>query len=569
MQSEPAVEAQHTRFAKEHVDAEHAPRDIGDAESVDSHVMLARELGLSVQYERQAALINKAIKEEIGFGPFQIKLSLLAGFGWFADNIWFGALSVSLTRFRREFGEQHVGMATFALYVGLLFGSTFWGFASDVIGRRPSWNITLFLTAVFAIAVGGAPSFAAAAILVGCLGLGLGGNLPVDGAVLIEFLPGTHQWIVTFLSFFWCIGQLFASLIGWAFIPNFSCPDEGPCPRSENMGWRYMWFLLGGVTLIMWFVRFFVYPIPESPKYLLAMKREEEAMEVLQFIAKENGKTTSLTLEKLHEVGLGRTEVLAEPAAVDAVDIEKKEDLAQTHTRSSRRFIKPKVTDWGASMSPRRIREALSVMHQSPISALFASRKMALNTVLICMCWGAVGLAYPLFNSFIAIYLEQKSNVSSTPTSISEQYRQLVIIAVCGVPGSLFASAMVELPYAGRRGSMAIFTCLTGVFLFLFTTAKSSDAVLGWSCAVSLVQNAMYAILYAITYEVFPAPQRGTGDGLAMSTQRVFGIAAPLIATFASKDEPNTPIYVSGAMFLVASIVMVFLPYEPRGHDAL
>ena len=557
-----------TQFADDNVVKERA-HDVGDADSVDSHTLLARELGLSVQYERQAALINKAIKEEIGFGPFQIKLALLAGFGWFADNIWFGALSVSLTRFTREFGEENVGMATFSLYVGLLIGSTFWGFASDVIGRRPSWNITLFLTAVFAIAVGGAPSFAAAAVLVGCLGLGLGGNLPVDGAVIIEFVPGTHQWIVTFLSLFWCLGQLFASLIGWAFIPNFSCADDGPCPRAENMGWRYMWFLLGGVTLIMWFIRFFVYPIPESPKYLLAMKREEEAMDVLHFIARENHKTTSLTLEKLHQAGLGHTEVLAEPHQTLTEDLEKKDTEAETYTRPPRRVRRPSPMEWGRSLSPRRIREALSVMQRSPISALFASRKMALNTILICMCWGAVGLAYPLFNSFIAVYLKQKSDVSASPSSISEQYRQLVIIAVCGVPGSLFAAAMVELPYAGRRGTMALFTCLTGVFLFLFTTATSPDAYLGWSCATSLTQNAMYAVLYAITYEVFPAPQRGTGDGLAMSTQRVFGIAAPLIATYASKDQPNTPIYVSGAMFLVAAIVMAFLPYEPRGHDAL
>lgn len=555
-----------------HAEATEDAREACECESVDSHTVLARELGLSVQYERQVALMNKAIKEEIGFGAFQIKLALLAGFGWFADNIWFGALSVSLTRFTREFGEQHVGMSTFSLYVGLLIGSTFWGFVSDVIGRRPSWNITLFLTAVFAIAVGGAPNFAAAAALVGCLGLGLGGNLPVDGAVLIEFIPGTHQWIVTFLSLFWCLGQLFSSLIAWAFIPNFNCGEEGPCPRSENMGWRYMWFLLGGVTMLMWFIRFFIYPIPESPKYLLAMKRAEEAMDVLHFIAKENHKSTSLTLEKLQQVGLGHTEVLSEPSRQSAeLDVEKKaeEDAANTYARPIRRMRRPTAMEWGASLSPRRIREALSVMQQSPISALFASRKMALNTTLICLCWGLVGLAYPLFNSFIAVYLKQKADVSSEPTSVSEQYRQLVIIAVCGIPGSLIAAAMVDLPYAGRRGSMALFACLTGVFLYLFTTATTPDAVLGWSCAVSLTQNAMYAVLYAITYEVFPAPQRGTGDGLAMSTQRVFGVAAPLIATYASKDQPNTPIYVSGAMFFASAIVMVLLPYEPRGKDAL
>ena len=170
------------------------------------------------------------------------------------------------------------------------------------------------------------------------------------------------------------------------------------------------------------------------------------------------------------------------------------------------------------------------------------------------------------YNSFIAIYL-QHAGVSDGANSLSDEYRQLVEIAVCGIPGSLMAAAMDELPYAGRRWSMAFFTALTGVFLFLFTTAKTSNAVLGWNCAASLTQNAMYAILYAITYEVFPAPQRGTGDGLSMSTQRVFGVVATIIAVYKS-EEFTAPIYISASFFLLSAVLMVFLPYEPRGHDS-
>lgn len=513
-------------------------------------------------------------------------------------QIWFEALVVALPQAQYEFNltGAHVRFATFSLYFGLLIGSTFWGLCSDIIGRRPSWNITLFLSAVFGIAVGAAPTFPAMCVLLACQGLGLGGNLPVDGAVLIEctccppkpsadpaVVPGSKQWILTLLSLFWCIGQLFAALIGWAFITNYSCDSSDNCPRSSNMGWRYTWFLLGGVVLLMWFIRFFIYPIPESPKYLLATKREQEALDTLHFIAKENGKTTSLTLEKLRQVGLGRTiDTTAPPGAdeeVAAQDALDKEDKFEKNTATAkvRELVATgsprRVTShWFASLSPRRIRETYRAMHRSPLSALFASYKMSLNTILICACWGAIGLSYPLYNSFISLYLKQVS--SDTEVSQSEQYRQLVIIAACGIPGSLFATAMVELPYMGRRGSMAIFTGLTGVFLFLFTTARTSSSVLGWNCAASLAQNAMYGILYAITYEVFPAPQRGTGDGLSMSVQRVFGVVSTVVAiTTASEDSSkrqlSTPIYVSASFFLLSMVLMLFLPYEPRGRNAL
>ena len=116
---------------------------------------------------------------------------------------------------------------------------------------------------------------------------------------------------------------------------------------------------------------------------------------------------------------------------------------------------------------------------------------------------------------------------------------------------------------------MAFFTLLTGIFLFLFTTATTNDAVLGWNCAVYLTQNAMYAVLYAITYEVFPAPQRGTGDGLAMSVQRVMGIVATIVAIFASKNGFKPPIFVSASAFVATAILMLFLPYEPRGTTAM
>ena len=48
---------------------------------------MAAEMGVGGAYERKVALLNRAIKEEIGFGKFQIWLTWLAGFGWFIDNV--------------------------------------------------------------------------------------------------------------------------------------------------------------------------------------------------------------------------------------------------------------------------------------------------------------------------------------------------------------------------------------------------------------------------------------------------------------------------------------------------
>lgn len=60
-----------------------------------------------------------------------------------------------------EFGisETHSRFATVSLFIGLIVGASFWGIASDIIGRRPAFNMTLFLCGAFGLAAGGAPNF--------------------------------------------------------------------------------------------------------------------------------------------------------------------------------------------------------------------------------------------------------------------------------------------------------------------------------------------------------------------------------------------------------------------------
>ena len=264
----------------------------------------AIEMGLDIEFERKLLLVNHEIRK-MGFGKFQWAITILCGTGWAVDNIIFQSLSMSLPQIKLEFqSSTPVQFMTFSLYVGLLFGAVIWGIGSDVIGRRLSWLLTLLIGSVFMTAVGGAPSFAATGVLLAFAGIGIGGSLPVDGALLIEFLPGAKQWVLTLLSFFWSLGYLFAGLCGWALISNFRCAED-PCPKESNMGWRYLFFTTGGFSLFLWILRFFIYPVPESPKWLLGRGRYEEVIEVLDFIAKQNKKVNTLTVEHLLAISEG------------------------------------------------------------------------------------------------------------------------------------------------------------------------------------------------------------------------------------------------------------------------
>lgn len=134
---------------------------------------------------------------------------------------------------------------------------------------------------------------------------------------------------------------------------------------------------------------------------------------------------------------------------------------------------------------------------------------------------------------------------------------------------------------------MAIATVLTGIFLFLFTSSTDASFQLAFNCLVAFFQNIMYGVLYAyspgnfaippfvvseltiLIVETFPAPNRGTGTGIASFFNRIAGLCAPIVAIHASSANPKIPIYVSGALMLSAFIAMVCLPIETRGRQSL
>jgi len=79
----------------------------------------------------------------------------------------------------------------------------------------------------------------------------------------------------------------------------------------------------------------------------------------------------------------------------------------------------------------------------------------------------------------------------------------------------------------------------------------------------------MYGVLYAYTPEVFPAPNRGTGTGIASTLNRIAGLCAPIVAVNAGAANPKAPIYASAGLFFAAFFAMIALPIETRGKQSL
>lgn len=133
-----------------------------------------------------------------------------------------------------------------------------------------------------------------------------------------------------------------------------------------------------------------------------------------------------------------------------------------------------------------------------------------------------------------------------------------------GIPGAIIAGIFIE-TRLGRKGTLSLSMIITGVILYGSTTAKTSNSYLGWNCGFNITSNIVYGVLYAYTPEIFPTKVRGTGVGLAASANRVLGIFSPVIGMYANLAT-SAPIFVSGALFILAGVVSAFFPYESKGR---
>ncbi|KAH6683006.1 major facilitator superfamily transporter [Halenospora varia] len=508
-------------------EAKEANEEITQIRAFDNDAALPKGT-IDPVYEAKARVLNNAI-QEIGMGWYQWQLFIVVGFGWANDNLWPIVTSLIFTPITNEFLPSRPPLLSLAQNIGLLAGAMFWGFGCDVFGRKWAFNLTLGVTAVFGLIAASSPNFAAIGCFAALWSFGVGGNLPVDSAVFLEFLPGSHQYLLTILSIDWAVAQVVATLIAWPLLGNLTCQEGETCTRSKNMGWRYFVIVMGGISLIEFFVRFALFTIHESPKYLMGKGRDEEAVAVVHDVARRNGKTSTLTIEDLRACEIPGANV--ETDAVAALK-RKLEKLNLTHVR-----------------------------------ALFATKKLAFSTGLIMIVWAFIGLGYPLYNAFLP-YIQATRGAKFGDGSTYLTYRNSLIIAVLGIPGALLGGVLVEVPKFGRKGTLAVSTVLTGVFLYCSTTATRSDALLGWNCAYNFFSNIMYAVLYAYTPEIFPTKDRGTGNALTATANRVFGIMAPIIAMFANL-QTAAPVYTSGALFIVAGLLVTILPFEPQGKASL
>jgi len=234
--------------------------------------------------------------ERIGLGRFQWRLLGVNGLVWAADAMEIIAIGFVIPSIIATFGvaPAEAGLVGSIFFAGMLVGAWGFGALADRFGRRRVFLVTIILNAVFALLSALAPSFWSLLLLRFVTGAAVGGTLPVDYAIMAEYLPKRERGrFLVLLESFWALGTVAIALIAWAVVPQL--------PES---GWRWIFAINALPGLLGIWVRLFV---PESPRFLLVRGDREGAKRVLLRVAAINGVRLELGDLRLPEAGARNT----------------------------------------------------------------------------------------------------------------------------------------------------------------------------------------------------------------------------------------------------------------------
>ncbi|CAH1230704.1 SVOP [Branchiostoma lanceolatum] len=447
--------------------------------------------------------------EAIGFGRFQIKLSILTGLSWMADAMEMMILSILSPQLLCEWqlSSWQEAFITTIVFVGMMVSSSMWGNICDRYGRR----LGLFFAAVwilyFGILSAFSPTYIWIVLLRGIVGFGIGG-VPQSVTLYAEFLPRKQRaQCVVFLEIFWAIGTCIEVVLALVVMPT--------------LGWR--WLLIFSAIPCLIFAISCKW-LPESARYHVACGESEKAQNTLKKIALENN--SPMPLGKL---------VLPE-------NTEKRGQFKDLFTPQLRLTTVLLWFIWFANaFSYYGIVLMTTELFQAEDSgdANFCSANQKDHALFKCYAG--------------CKYLNRKD------------YTDLLWTTVAEFPGLLVTMLIIE--WLGRKRTMALEFVVFSFFTFLLLTCGGRT----WLTIFIFIGRAFisgaFQAAYVYTPEIYPTTTRALGLGTCSGVARLGALLTPFVAQVMLKSSIYLTVSVYGTICLLAAVACLLLPIETKGRS--
>jgi putative MFS transporter len=390
-----------------------------------------------------------------------------------------------------EYGLKgtQVAMLPLIALAGTTVGSLLWGYLADRIGRRAAILLASVLFMGTSIC-GFMPSYEWNLFMCLLMGIAAGGMLPIVYALMAESIPAKRRgWLVVLHGGLGAAGGYLvaAGLAAW-LEPQFT--------------WRMLWFAGLPTGLILLLLNYW---IPESPRYLLAHGRVDDAEAVMR--------RYGIVLSRISDGAVEQPSAAPAPAA----------------TRGTARAL----------FRPPFLTQTITVLAYG-------------------LSWGLVNWG---FLTFLPTILRDRGLSAAAASKL------LFLSALVAVPGTVLVAYLYGL-WSSKK-SMILFALVTCASLGLFAVidpgggGRNSVWLIPLVVLLLLGNGGIIAMLSPYTAEVYPTNLRGTGSGIAAGSSKLGGIVAPPLAAWVLAISPGfaalglivaVPVALSALVLAVAGI---------------
>jgi MFS family permease len=208
-------------------------------------------------------------------------LLLAIGAGWMFDSLEVNLVGNVINPLSEHFHAttSQASQIYWVWLIGILFGAFFGGQLADHYGRRRLFVATLLWYCVFTLLTAASPTLHVLYVFRFLTGLGVGAEYAVINAAIAEFMPARVRGkAAAAVMNFWPIGAIISGFIAYIALNTLALPD--------TVSWRYG-FAIGGILALT--VLFFRRKLPESPRWLAAHGRLDEALAIVERLEQASG----------------------------------------------------------------------------------------------------------------------------------------------------------------------------------------------------------------------------------------------------------------------------------------
>ena len=158
----------------------------------------------------------------------QGRIFVIGGLGFMFDawDVALNGVMIPLLTAEWALTKEEAALIGTANLIGMGLGAFLWGTVADRLGRKKAFTLTLLVFSLFTLAGALAPSIGWFAFFRFLAGIGLGGTIPVDYALVSEFTPRRLRGrVLTAMDGWWPVGAALCGLVSAWLVATWTPPQ--------------------------------------------------------------------------------------------------------------------------------------------------------------------------------------------------------------------------------------------------------------------------------------------------------------------------------------------------------